>query len=161
MPDELVSQRDDGAVAKFVERFALALNEAGVPRMPARVFAALMASEQGKLTAGELADALQVSPAAISGAVRYLDQVSLIVKGRDPGERRDHYQLLGDPWFEAVLRRDKVLVRWAEVLDEGADAVGRGTVVGRRLTEGLRFFEFLQAEMKSMIERWQEHEANR
>ena len=59
---------------RFVEHFALLLDEAGVPRMPARVFAAILADDAGRLTAGELAERLQVSPAAISGAVRYLTQ---------------------------------------------------------------------------------------
>ena len=45
-------------------------------RMPARVFAALLASDDGALTSAELGEQLQVSPAAVSGAVRYLAQVS-------------------------------------------------------------------------------------
>ena len=41
-------------VERFVERFALLLAEAGLGRMPARVFGALLVTEDGKLTAGEL-----------------------------------------------------------------------------------------------------------
>jgi DNA-binding transcriptional regulator GbsR (MarR family) len=62
---------DDPAIARFVERFALTLLKTGLPRMPARVFAALLTAPDGRLTAAELAERLQVSPAAISGAVRY------------------------------------------------------------------------------------------
>ena len=40
--------------------------------MPARVFSALLATDSGRLTAAELAERLQISPAAVSGAVRYL-----------------------------------------------------------------------------------------
>ena len=39
----------------FVERFASVLTESGFPRMPARVFAALLATDSGRLTAAELA----------------------------------------------------------------------------------------------------------
>jgi hypothetical protein len=65
---------DADALARFVERFAVVLTEAGWPRMPARVFACLLADERGELTARELVDRLTVSPAAISGAGRRLEE---------------------------------------------------------------------------------------
>ena len=83
--------RDGAAVQRFIERFALDLAASGMPRMPARVFAGLLSTDSGSLTAGELAGLLQVSPASISGAVRYLEQLNLIVRQREPGSRRDHY----------------------------------------------------------------------
>jgi DNA-binding transcriptional regulator GbsR (MarR family) len=67
-----VDDRDDQAVLRFIERFSSVFTESGMPRMPSRVFVALLASDAGELTAAELADLLRVSPAAISGAVRYL-----------------------------------------------------------------------------------------
>ena len=78
---------NDLSVARFIERFAAVLEESGVPRMPARVFVALLAEDSGSLTAAQLAQRLQVSPAAISGAVRYLTQVSLVGREREPGSR--------------------------------------------------------------------------
>ncbi len=122
---------NDDELARFVERFALMLVESGVPRMPARVFGSLLVSEEGKRTAGELADALRVSPAAISGAVRYLAQVGLVVRARDPGERRDHYEVTDDLWYEAYANRDKQLAQWATLMGEGA-AVARRAVQGGR-----------------------------
>ena len=92
----------DDAVARFVERFALLLTEAGMPRMPARVFACVLADDAGRMTAGELAQRLGVSPAAISGGVRYLTQVVILERRRYPGERRDHYQLLYGVWYEML-----------------------------------------------------------
>ena len=72
MAAEVTNDSDPSEVDRYVERFAINLVEAGLPRMPSRVFAALLVSEEGKLTAAELAKQLQVSPAAVSGAVRYL-----------------------------------------------------------------------------------------
>jgi hypothetical protein len=60
--------RDEEAVRRFIERFALNLVEAGMARMPARVFAGVLVAEDGRQTAAELAELLQVSPAAISPA---------------------------------------------------------------------------------------------
>jgi hypothetical protein len=42
--------RDAEAVSKFVESFAAQLVEAGMQRMPARVFAALLSSDAGVMT---------------------------------------------------------------------------------------------------------------
>ena len=63
------SGRDGAAVRRFIERFALDLADAGMPRMPARVFAAILSAEDGRCTAAELAQLLRVSPAAVSGAL--------------------------------------------------------------------------------------------
>lgn len=154
MTDGADTERDDAAVSRFVERFALTMVESGLPRMPARVFAALLASDEGKLTAAELAAALHVSPAAISGAVRYLTQVGMISRERDPGRRRDHYRVDADMWYEMTTRREQTLARWAKDLAVGIDAVGADTPAGARLTETRRFFDFLRDEMPQLMEKW-------
>src|SRR5215204_5900906 len=112
--------RDEEAVQRFVERCALTLTEAGIPRMPARVFVVLLVSDDGRRTAAELAEMLKVSPAAVSNAVRYLQQVRLAVREREPGERRDHYRLYNDTWYEAVTQRDEMLRRWQEDMRGGS-----------------------------------------
>jgi DNA-binding transcriptional regulator GbsR (MarR family) len=148
--------RDDEAVRRFVERFALDLVEAGMARMPARVFAALLADDDGQLTAAELAERLHVSPAAISGAVRYLQQVGVVARGREPGERRDHYRVSSETWYEAVTRRDQILARWMDDLQQGIKAVGLDTPAGARLEETREFFEFLHDEVPKAMVRWRE-----
>lgn len=149
--------RDEDAVARFVERFALTLSEAGVPRMPARVFSALLASDEGRMTAAEIALTLRVSPAAVSNAVRYLTQVALISREREPGERRDHYTIHGgDTWYEVTVRRDAMLMRWQENLREGIEAIGADTPAGRRLEETRQFYAFVHAEMPRLLSRWRE-----
>jgi predicted transcriptional regulator len=152
---------DDEEVARFVERFALLLVDSGIPRMPARVFGALLVAEEGKRTAGELAEALRVSPAAISGAVRYLTQVGLLARGRDPGERRDHYEVTDDLWYEAFANRDKQLAQWSSIMAEGSTIVGAGTKAGWRLGKSRQFFDFLRSEMEPMMRRWREYERSR
>jgi predicted transcriptional regulator len=157
----VTSTAEDGHptdVDHFVERFALLLAEAGLQRMPARVFGALLVSEDGKLTAGELADTLRVSPAAISGAVRYLVQVGLTVRRRDPGERRDHYEIVDDLWYEAYANRDKQLAAWAELMAEGVAAVGPGTKVGKRLEMSRKFFDFLRGEVPGLMRKWRQYQ---
>jgi DNA-binding transcriptional regulator GbsR (MarR family) len=146
----------DAAVARFVERFAAILQDSGVPPMPARVFVALLSTDSGSLTAAQLAERLQASPAAISGAVRYLVQVSLIGREREPGSRRDRYRVWDDAWYEATLRREHLLARWEESAREGIEVLGAGTAAGQRMAESQAFFAFLRREMPALLERWRE-----
>jgi len=122
--------------------------------MPSRVLAAILSSDSGRCTAAELADMLQVSPAAISGAVRYLLQVQLVSREREPGERRDHYRTSSDTWYEAITRRDALLDRWEQDLEDGIKAVGPATAAGDRLEEIRRFYAFLRQELGRMLDDW-------
>jgi DNA-binding transcriptional regulator GbsR (MarR family) len=142
-----------------VERFGSALVDAGMPRMPALVFVALLASDSGRLTADELIEQLRVSRAAVSGAVRYLSQVGALRRERQPGTRRDHYTLQDDSWYELVARREPLLDRWIASTRAGIDALGAATPAGQRLAESLAFFEFLQAEMPALLARWRAQRA--
>ena len=148
--------RETTEVDRFVERFALLLTEAGLARMPSRVFGALLVTDEGRLTAGEIADTLRVSPAAVSGAVRYLVQVGLIARRRDPGERRDHYEVTDDMWYETYAHRDKQMDQWAHLMAEGVAAVGPDTKAGWRLDMSRRFFEFLRDQLPELMRKWRE-----
>ncbi len=71
-PDGAGAGLGDPHLHDVVEHLGGALADAGMARLPARVFAALMATEGGRLTSSELATLLDVSPAGVSGAVRSL-----------------------------------------------------------------------------------------
>lgn len=157
--DKSDSSPDKEAVSRFVERFASEMTEAGMQRMASRVFAALLASETASMTSAELAEQLQISPAAVSGAIRYLSQVNMVSRERDPGSRRDRYVLHNELWYETFTRRDQVLTRWEKVLRDGAEMLGPDTPAGARAAETAEFFEFLQKELHQLLERWKEHRA--
>jgi predicted transcriptional regulator len=148
--------RDEQAIGQFIERFATVLGEAGFPPMAARVFVALLATDSGRLTVEGLAGMLGASPAAISGAVRYLSQLGLISREREPGSRRDVYRALDDPWAEVSARQDQALTRWASAAREGIGLLGPDTPAGERMAESLDFITFLQAERPAMMARWQQ-----
>jgi DNA-binding transcriptional regulator GbsR (MarR family) len=160
--DEAVNaprQRDDEAVRRYAEQFGNVLADSGWPRMSARVFTAILASEEGRMTAAELAERLQASPAAISGAVRYLLQLRLATRERDPGSRRDVYVVQDDFWFESMMRQDRALVRWEEILEQILLAVGTDNAASKRIKGTLAFTEFIQQEVIGLSERWQKRRA--
>src|SRR5215467_2079477 len=155
------AQRDEAAVRRFIEDFAQALTEMGVPRMPARVFVALVTSDPGRLTAAELAATLHASPAAMSGAVRYLVQLGLIRREGEPGSRRPYYRVPDDVWGEIISIRNRAMARWTAVLREGVPVLGADTPAGVRIADSARFFEFVSAELPLVIDRWQDRKAAR
>jgi len=156
-----VAERDPEAVGQFVEHFASAITDSGLQRMHARVFAALHATDSGRLTAAEIAEQLQVSPAAVSGAVRYLIQFNLIRRERAPGSRRDHYVVDNHTWYEAIVNRDEVILRWQASAKKGIEALGPDTPAGQRMAESLAFFEFLYDELRELTVKWQKIKAER
>jgi predicted transcriptional regulator len=153
--------RDQGAIGRFVEDLASALMEMGVPRMPARVFAALLTTDSGRLTAAELAVRLQVSPAAVSGAVRYLIQIGMARRETEPGSRRHYYRAPNNVWSEVIGIRDRLMSRWTGVLREGVAILGADTPAGERVADSVRFFEFVSSELPLVIGRWREREPAR
>jgi DNA-binding transcriptional ArsR family regulator len=143
-----------GSLPEFIEKFAAMLVVAGFPPMPARVFVSLLVTDSGRLSAADLVDLLQISPAAVSGAVRYLTGVGLVHKERVPGSRREYYRMPGDVWHQVMMLRNQGLIRWSALLKEGIDLVGADSPAGRRMTSHAGFFEFLAAEMPALMARW-------
>ena len=146
--------RDPAAVRGFIERFTAQLTQAGFPRTPARIFVALLTSDSSKLTAAELAELLQASPASISGGVRYLIQVGLVAAEGEPGSRRQHYWMSERVWQDIVRLRDRQVTRWAAGLQEGVRILGADSPAGRRMAETVGYFEFISSEMAGLLARW-------
>lgn len=133
------------------------LNEAGLPRMSARVFAYVLAEDADHYTAAELAAGLQVSRAAISGATQILVAAGLLSREREPGGRSDVYRINdNDVWATINEQRFRNLKRWAQAIDEGIDLVGPDTRGGRRLRQSQAFFLFMDERFPALIAEWHE-----
>ena len=141
-------------ISQFVERFAGVLANSGVPSMSARVMAQMLVSPTGTMTASELAEALQISQPAVSGAVRQLIQVSFITRERLPGSRKDHYRIRDDVFAAILERRNNALGEWESSVLSGVDLFGPESVVGQRLSENAEFFAFIRDDLNQMIKNW-------
>ncbi len=146
--------------AAAVERLGAVLADAGLARLPSRVFAQLMVDDDGRMTAAELAAALSVSPAGVSQAVGYLTQLQMIRREREPGSRRDVFVVLDDAWHDAMLRKDSINAPLRAALAEAQGTVGGpGTAAGRRLGLSAAFLEFMEKELLDLEQRWEAHKA--
>jgi len=148
------ASRDPAAMRAFIERFTGHLAQAGFPRTPARIFVALLTSDSSTLTAAELGDLLQTSPASVSSGVRYLLQVGLVTAEGEPGSRRLHYRMSTAIWQDVVRLRDRQFTQWAAELRTGVQVLGPASPAGTRMAETIRYFEFISREMAGLLARW-------
>jgi predicted transcriptional regulator len=155
-PRSVPSQRSEAGVADFVERFAGALVAAGMPLQPARAFAAILADDDGRMTAAELSERLHLSAGSVSGAVQYLLRIDLIRKERQRGSRRDVYVVMDDAWHDTLLSHDRLLGSMTTALREGVRQVGQGTAAGKRLELSHQFLLYLIEEMDRMATGWEQ-----
>jgi biotin operon repressor len=159
-PQHQPSPRDENRLRLFVENMAMILADWGFPRMAARVLMELMAADEERLTASELAERLGVSAAAISGAVRYLQQLGLVVRTPVAGSRSDAYEVPENSWYASAIIKGGIYQRLAELSDQGVRAAGEQGAGARRMGEMRDFFLFLDHEVGLLLERW-EKEKNR
>ena len=144
----------------FVEQMARMLADWGFPRMAGRVLFVMMGADEPALTAGELAERLGVSPAAISGAVRYLIHINMVAREPVPGSRRDRYRLVDDSFYEVTIAKMTLIKTLADVADAGVTAAGGpDTTAGARLANMRDFYQFTQESLPSILDEWAERKA--
>jgi DNA-binding transcriptional ArsR family regulator len=148
--------RDEQGLKAAVDQSAAVLTAAGFPRMPARVLMALVVADRGGLTASELGEQLGVSAAAISGAVRYLEQIGILHRLPQPGSRRDKWEFLDDAWYTALMAKSPIYGAIADLGDRAADAIGDETAAGAvRAREMARFYRFVDTRMPDLMREWE------
>jgi len=144
---------------RYVERMGAALTAAGLQRLPSRVFAALTADEDGRMTSAELVDALGVSPASVSGAIRYLAHIGFVHRERERGGRRDVYVVDDDAWLQAMMREDQLYGPMITALDDALEHMDPASRSYRRLRVMREFLVFVGEEMEGIADRWIERRA--
>ncbi|HEX7746378.1 MAG TPA: helix-turn-helix domain-containing protein [Micromonosporaceae bacterium] len=156
MTDRGDTGRDDAAVRQFIEHMAMTFAGLGFPRMAARVLFVIMCADEEALTAAQIAERLDISPAAVSGAVRYLLQIQMLRREPVPGSRRDRYRLPSDAWYEVSALKGTLLKVFSEIAGEGVEALGGpATGAGARVAQMRDYFEFVHNEMPTLLDRWE------
>ena len=152
---------DEAALAEVMEHSAAVLTAAGFPRMPARALMALTVTESPGLTAAELAERLEVSPAAVSGAVRYLQTLGIIRRLAQTGSRRDRYELPSD-WYALMVRNSPIYGVLADQAEAGLAAVGDpDSPATERLRDMAGFYRFIEGRLPELIGEWEQVRSSR
>lgn len=157
--DDASDALPDTDAREFSDELAALLDAAGFPRMPARTLMVLLTSPTGELTADQISEVLTVSPAAVSGAIRYLQSVQVLRVGSLPGTRRRKYALAPN-WYTATLTRLSLCGELSALARDRPPSIEAGTSAGRRVQEMADFYGFLSRRFPELLSEWEE-ERNR
>ncbi|TYB49844.1 GbsR/MarR family transcriptional regulator [Actinomadura chibensis] len=134
--------RDAAAVREYTDLLTTVFMTSGLPKMMARVLACLYTTDSGSLTAAELAERLRVSPASVSKAITFLENLELVRRRRDE-RRRDRYVVDDDLWYQSMIRSARSNGQFADAARQGVAVLGPGTPAAARLENAARFLDFV------------------
>lgn len=144
--------RDPKAVFAFEERLAEMIIATGSPRMVGKILSCLFTSDSGRLTSAELVQRLQVSPAAVSTAVRWAEEQGLIV--REVGARgKQTYTIEGNIGHRSILTSVNSNFLLARISLDGAEILGPATPAGARLNKIGTFMTLISQDLGESLQR--------
>ncbi|MGP4109303.1 helix-turn-helix domain-containing protein [Streptomyces sp. 4N509B] len=141
-PPQADDGRDAEAVREYEETFTTVVMESGVPKMMARVLTALCLSDAGSLSAAELVQRLQVSPASVSKSIAFLENQGLVRRERDE-RRRERYAVDDDVWYQSMLASARGTAQLADTARQGVGVLGPDTPAAARLANIARFLDVI------------------
>ncbi|MFE0462827.1 helix-turn-helix domain-containing protein [Kitasatospora sp. NPDC058965] len=146
---------DDEAVREYEETFTTLLMGQGLPRMTARVLTCLFTADTGSVTAAELVQRLQISPASVSKAIAFLETQGLIRRERDE-RRRERYFVDEDVWYQSTIAAAHGIAQVAATARQGVTVLGRTSPAATRLENIARFSDFISESMLRAAEQVRE-----
>ncbi|MFG2045459.1 helix-turn-helix domain-containing protein [Dactylosporangium sp. NPDC048998] len=147
--------RDAEAVAEYEETLTTVLMASGLPKMTARVLTCLYTTDAGSLTASQLAQRLQVSPASISKAIAFLESQSLVRRERDE-RRRDRYVVDDELFYQATIASARANDQLVKTARQGVAILGAHTPAATRLENIARFLDFISERITHAAEQARE-----
>jgi DNA-binding transcriptional ArsR family regulator len=134
--------RDAEAVREYEETFGTVMMASGMPAMMARVMTCLTLTDTGSLTASELVQHLQVSPASVSKAIAFLEGQGMVRRERDE-RRRERYVVDDDIWYESMMASARATAQIVGIARQGVGVLGPNTPAAVRLENIARFLDFV------------------
>jgi hypothetical protein len=123
--------------------------------MMSRVMVCLLTTDAGSLTASELVQRLQVSPATISKSIAFLESQTLVRRERDE-RRRERYVVDDDLWYQTMLASVRSLTEQVEIARQGVGVLGPGTPAAVRMENIARFLDFVSESLARAAEQARE-----
>jgi len=131
------------------------MEDHGLSHMSGRIFGALQICVPPYMSMDELAKELQASKGSISMATRFLLRLGVIEKLSIPGDRRHYYRIRPDVWMNLFCQRTEHLRHHRELAALGLAALENEPIDAKeRLLEMMVFFDFVEAEMPKLVDRW-------
>lgn len=155
--DALKASPDQLRQMHFVEDVGLSFEMVGLPRMAGRIFGWLLISNPPHQSPRQLATVLQASKGSISTMTRLLLQLRLIERISLPGQRRDYFRIKPHAWTELTRQRMTQITLFRQLAERGLEILpDKDPPLRQRLEEMRDMHAFLEQELPSMLERWEQ-----
>ena len=120
------------AAERYIERMGLIWEAEGLPRIAGRILG-FLAMQESATTLDVIARALRVSKASVSNDARRLEQLHLVERLSQPGDRRDYYMIAPDMPVRVVAQKLADLERLHAAMSAARDLPETPTSVCDRL----------------------------
>lgn len=141
------------AATRFVERLGLQVEADGFPRIAGRMIGYLLLQDEPS-SLDELAEKLQVSKASVSTNARALEQLGYVERHSVPGDRRDYYMIVDEPWAQILQKVREQFRSRVELFAEARAALPPEMETGRRR---LAAWEEYFTHLVEQVDWWCEH----
>jgi DNA-binding transcriptional regulator GbsR (MarR family) len=132
----------------------------GLQPITGRVFAWLLVCDPAEQTAAALAEAMDASKGAISGATSMLVRLRLVDRLRVRGERADRFRLRPGAWDDSI--NDPGAHQARALIAQGLQALAGEPAPRRaRLEELDRFYAWWEERMPVLLQEWQEYKRSK
>lgn len=138
----------------FVEEMGALFERLGNGRMTGRVWGYLLIMDVEQVSAAELAEALETSPGAISGATRQLISIGLVDRIRLPGERRDYFTIHHGAILTLMRRRAESLSTARDMAMRALARFGDRDIARPHLQELYDVYSWFADEYPALVDRF-------
>lgn len=145
------SAPDPARLSELVERWGLAAEPLGLPRLGGRLLGWLHLCDPAEQSAADLSEALDASAGGISTMARQLVALGFAERVAYPGDRRAYYRLRRDAWTRLVMQETTSLAGLRELADDAATMLGGGAV-SRRAREMRHIIGYLEIALPRVLE---------
>lgn len=147
------------AAEDFIEDLGLHLESYGFSKTAGRMLGYFLVDGEPH-SLDELSDILKISKGSASTNARYLKDRGFLERCSQPGDRRDFYSLVDDPWrnlFEVIHRR---MCDMHELFERTTQELPTEMEEARQvIAKWEEFYAFMLRDMEGVIEDWKAYEA--
>ena len=141
---------------QFIEKMGLSFEQLGATRTAGRMTGLLLVADR-PLSLTEMADLLHLSKASISTNARMIEQMGMIQRVSNPGDRRDFYEILPGTFELLLERRIRAIGAFVHLTEEGLEAIEPDNRTARERLEVMKqFYEFFATELEVALQHWRD-----
>lgn len=140
---------------EFIDDFAALWERSGGNVAQARILALLYIADEPELTATDITGALGISRGTVSQTTRQLIQLRLIQRVSRPGDRRDFYRVVSNPFGSTASSERTQIGAFIDIFRRGLSLHNTSPPERKRaLINSIAFLEAYDAALGSFLETW-------